>query len=94
VIEGDSEPAQAARITARLVNALPLEGDIPAAARARLWRRVAGAMPPPLARQTFEACARSVDHSVGFPLRKCLEERHEKLQIRNTRDYWKSLGGS
>lgn len=94
VLEADSEPARAARLTARLVNALPLSGGIPAGARASLWDRVAGAMAPVSARKAFEACSRSVDQSVGYPLRKCLEERHEKMQIRNTRDYWESLGGS
>ncbi len=94
VMEGGSEPARAARVTARLVNALPLSGEVPARDRAGLWHRVAGAMAPELARRNFEACARSVDQSVGYRLRKCLEERHERLQIRNTRAYWKSLGGS
>lgn len=94
VMEGDSEPARAARVTAGLVNALPVDGDIPAASRRELWDRLAGADAPPLARRTFEACARTVDQSVGYPLRLCLEERHETLQIENTHEYWESLGGS
>ena len=94
VMEGDSEPARAARITAGLINALPTDGDIPAGERPQLWERLAGANAPPLARHTFDACARSVDQSVGYRLRLCLEERHEKLQIENTHEYWESVGGS
>jgi len=94
VMEGGSERARSAQLTARLINALPPDGDIAASARPGLWDRVAGAEAPPLARRTFEACARSVDQSVGYPLRLCLEERHEKQQIENTREFWESLGGS
>ena len=42
----------------------------------------------------FDACGRTVDQSLGYPLRQCLEERHELLQIRNTHEFWESLGGS
>ncbi len=94
VLEGGSERARATQVTARLINALPLDGDIAAAERLGLWRHVAGAIAPALARRTFDSCSRSVDQSVGYPLRKCLEERHERLQIESTREYWGSLGGS
>ena len=77
----------------RLINALPVAGDIRPDEREPLWRRVAGGAPA-LAQRTFDACIRSVDQSVGYPLRKCLEERHEKLQVENTREFWRSLGGS
>jgi len=92
-IEGDSEGAVSARIAMRLINALPVAGDIRPDERQSLWWRVAGTAPV-LARQYFDACIRSVDQSVGYPLRKCLEERHEKLQVENTREFWRSLGGS
>lgn len=94
VFEGDWEPARAARATARLINALPLHGDVDAAAREALWRRVAGADAPLQARRMFDACGRTVDQSLGYPLRQCLEERHERLQIGNTHVFWESLGGS
>ncbi len=94
VLEGGSEPAQTARIAARLINALPLHGDVAAAARDALWTRIAGADAPVRARRMFEACGRAVDQSLGYPLRRCLEERHERLQIENTRAFWESLGGS
>jgi hypothetical protein len=93
-LEGDSERARTTRIAARLINALPLHGDITVAAREGLWDHVAGAEAPLRARRMFGACSRSVDQSVGYSLRKCLEERHERLQIENTREYWESLGGS
>lgn len=93
VMEGEMETAVGARIAMRLVNALPLNGDIAAGERESLWRRVAG-NGPELARQTFDACIRSVDQAFGYPLRKCLEERHEKLQVENTREFWRTLGGS
>lgn len=93
VMEGEGEGAVSARVAMRLANALPLNGDIAAGERESLWRRVAGTGPE-LARQTFDACIRSVDQAVGYPLRKCLAERHEKLQIENTREFWLSLGGS
>ncbi len=93
VMEGDREGAASARATMRLINDLPLKGDIRSGEREPLWRRVAGGAPV-LARQTFDACIRSVDQAVGYPLRRCLEERHEKLQVQNTREFWRSLGGS
>ena len=93
VMEGDREGAESARIAMRLINSLPAVGDTRINERESLWRRVAGAAPV-LARQTFDACIRSVDQAVGYPLRKCLEERHEKLQVQNTREFWRSLGGS
>lgn len=93
VMEGDLESAASARTTMRLVNALPVAGDILAGERERLWRRIASSAPA-LARRTFDACIRSVDQAIGYPLRKCLEERHEKLQVENTREFWRSLGGS
>jgi len=92
-IEGDSEGAISARIGMRLINALPIEGDIRPDERESLWQRVADSAPA-LARRTFDACNRSVDQSIGYPLRKCLEGRHEKLQVENTREFWRSLGGS
>lgn len=94
VLEGDSEAARTGRIAARLINALPAQGDIAVAAREGLWESVAGSDAPSRARRMFSACGRSVDQSVGYPLRKCLEERHERLQIESTRKYWDSLGGS
>lgn len=94
VLEGESEPARTTRIAARLINALPLHGDVTVPAREALWERVAAGDTPLRARRMFEACSRSVDQSVGYPLRKCLEERHERLQIESTRAYWESLGGS
>jgi len=94
VLEGSSEPARAAQVAARLINALPVRGDIDAEAREQLWSRVAGADAPQQARHMFDACGRTVDQSLGYPLRQCLEERHEQLQIGNTREFWESLGGS
>jgi len=77
----------------RLINGLPVNGDIPANARESLWRRVAGNAPA-IARQTFDACIRSVDQAIGYPLRRCLEERHRVQQVENTHEFWRSLGGS
>jgi len=94
VLEGRSENARAARVAARLINALPLAGDIEARDREGLWHRIAGADAPPRARSMFDACGHTVDQSVGYPLRQCLEERHEQLQIDNTHEFWESLGGS
>jgi hypothetical protein len=93
ILEGDGKRAASVRLAMRLINALPLTGDIAAGERESLWRRVAGEAPD-LAQRTFDACIRAVDQAVGYPLRKCLEERHEKFQVENTREFWRSLGGS
>lgn len=93
VMERDSEGATSARTAMRLINALPIAGDIAPGEREHLWRRLAGDAPAH-AKQAFNACVRSVDQSIGYPLRKCLEERHEKLQVENTGEFWRSLGGS
>ena len=93
VMERNSEGAASARTTMRLINALPAAGEFRPGERESLWRRVAGNAPP-LARRTFDACITSVDQAVGYRLRKCLEERHQRLQVKNTREFWRSLGGS
>lgn len=93
VMEGDGETAVAARDTMRLINTLPISGDIGREERRSLWRRTAGEYGR-IARQVFDACSRTVDSAVGYRLRRCLEERHEILQVRNTREFWRSLGGS
>ena len=93
IMERNSKGVTGARTAMRLINALPIAGDIDPGEREHLWRRLAGDAPAH-AKQAFNACARSVDQSVGYPLRKCLEERHEKLQVENTREFWRSLGGS
>jgi hypothetical protein len=92
-MEDESDGPASARTAMRLINALPVAGDVRPNEREPLWQRVAGSAPA-LARRTFDACIRSVDQAVGYPLRKCLEERHEKLQVENTREFWRSLGGS
>lgn len=93
VMEGNSDASDSARAVMRLINALPSKGDIRAEERESLWHRVA-ADAPARVRKTFDACERSVDQAVGYPLRQCLEERHQKLQVENTRRFWRSLGGS
>jgi hypothetical protein len=93
LMEGDSRSAASSRIAMRLINSLPATGDIPPGQRESLWRRVAPNAPV-LARQAFDACIRSVDQAIGYPLRLCLEERHTKMQVENTREFWRSLGGS
>lgn len=93
IVEGNGERATSARVAMRMVNALPLSGDVAPGEREFLWRRVAGDAPG-MARRIYDACIESVDQAVGYPLRKCLEERHEKLQVENTREFWRTLGGS
>lgn len=94
VLEGASDAARTARATAALINALPESGDVPRDGREAVWSRVASTDATTAARHAFEACGRTTDQSVGYPLRTCLEERHERLQIENTHSYWDSLGGS
>jgi hypothetical protein len=89
VMEGSREAAIATREIMRLVNSLPtagseqvnLEGEIAPESSA-------------MTQQVVRACDRSVRQSVGYSLRTCLEERHELLQIGNTREFWRSLTGS
>lgn len=94
ILEGHSDGARTARVTAALINALPRSGDIERADRTAVWARIADGDATPRARHAFEACGRAVDQAVGYSLRKCLEERHELLQVGNTRAYWDSLAGS
>lgn len=93
ILEGESERARSVQLSGLLINALPMHGDVDAAERKRLWHALAGPDAPDLVRRNFEACNRTVDQSVGYRLRKCLEERHERLQIDNTHAYWASLSG-
>ncbi len=93
VMEGDSQSAASSRTAMRLINSLPTLGDIPPGERETVWRRVAQNAPV-RARQAFDACIRSVDQAIGYRLRLCLEERHTRMQVENTREFWRSLGGS
>jgi hypothetical protein len=93
VMEGDSQSAASTRTAMRLINGLPTKGDIPSGERESLWWRVARDAPA-LVRQTFDACIRTVDQAIGYPLRRCLEERHRKQQVENTHEFWRSLGGT
>lgn len=93
VMEGNSDESDSVRTVMRLVNALPAAGDITPENREPLWER-AGPGAPSRARQVFDACLRTVDQAISYPLRRCLEERHEEMQIKNTRLFWRSLGGS
>ena len=94
IFEGKGDTARAARLTARLINRLPRDGDIESGLREQLWDRVADSDAPPLARAAFDACIRTVDESVGYTLRECLQDRHRALQIDNTRDFRNLLGDS
>ncbi len=98
-------PAEAARLTALLVNALPARGrsafDQPGTEEA-LWRQAVGAealaTAAPAARDLATGvvadCRRQVDEGHAFSLRRCLEGGHDRLIIDTNIRFWESTGGS
>ncbi|MBM3572933.1 MAG: hypothetical protein FJX52_11360 [Alphaproteobacteria bacterium] len=102
VFERAEERADAARLTADMINALPEQGEVASAIRRTLWERVVapktgriGATPAGAerARGMVNACNRTVDISLRVTLRDCLESRHNDVMRELNDEFWTMLGG-
>lgn len=101
VFERAEERADAARLTAGMINALPERGEVTESLRRALWDRAidprtrARATPAGVekAHGMFKACNRLVDASLRVTLRDCLEVRHNDVMRELNDEFWKMLGG-
>ncbi|MSO93574.1 MAG: hypothetical protein EXQ86_09280 [Rhodospirillales bacterium] len=98
LFDTDVEVSRALRLTSKLINAHPLYGRMPAAANRELWSKAIGegaadADDPAYARaaQTYERCL-GADSKFYSSLRRCLEARHDRMQMELNHDYWNSVG--
>ena len=96
MVDGNRERMIAARITSRIINALPESGRTSMAAGEDLWQRAVDGTNIPTAavgwaRGSFELCKWAVSRGSLTSLRRCLEAHHDGfLQYLNS-DYWKAV---
>ena len=100
----DGKPkADAARLLARLTNAMPTQGAAPRGTLDQVWRQAIGdEMPPPATGAAGLGQIRlAYDHCEGRPgtygwggLKRCLEYRHDDLIRDLNIDYWQGQPGS
>ena len=93
IVDGGGARVDAARQTARLINALPRSGRASEAQRDRIWQVVG--LSPDLSGHAmvvsgFERCQR-VTSSGLMSLRQCLGSLHDGLISKLNVDYWKAV---
>ncbi len=95
--------ASAARLLARVMQTLPVRGQVPAGAGDRIWQNEIGDELPagPLqrggftrARDAFQDCFSGSQSSAFGGVRNCLEYKHDGLIRDINIDYWDSRVGS
>lgn len=96
VLEASPVETGAARLTSRLIGALP-PGRVDGATRATLWDRVAtpsaAAFPPTSvarAGSVYRRCLEKVEAGRYYSLRRCLEIGHDALMIELNLKYWQA----
>lgn len=96
LFDTDDEAARAVRITGKLINANPLFGRMPQAWNRELWAKTLGDVPTddPATARAAEAYDRCLgrDSKFYFSLRRCLEARHDRMQMELNHTYWNSIG--
>ncbi len=91
--------AEAARLTQRLINALPPQDQETAETRSSLWDAAIGAAPSAdasegvaLARRAFEGCHAALANGYMRNMRHCLELQHGEMMIERTHAFWREAG--
>ncbi|MBT8003630.1 MAG: hypothetical protein HN578_12005 [Rhodospirillales bacterium] len=84
-----------ARITHRLINALPETGEVSRSKRFGLWRDVIGRAPQSQgerqARQRFDNCKRDLNTYYIVGMRNCLSHFQAESMAEVTRDVWRRI---
>ena len=100
--ETRNAPADAARLSSLLINALPADEPQTAQGRDAVWSQLmtapaAQALSPAgiaQARSIYNACEIAVVSKSSFTLKGCLEMRHADLMAATNRNFWDRTGGS
>jgi hypothetical protein len=90
--------AIAARLTERLINALPPQDQETAEVRSGLWNTTLGATSAnsaavALARQAFDGCQSALASGYTRSMRHCLELQHGALLIERNEAFWREAAG-
>ena len=91
-------PAEAARLTQRLINALPAQAEETAEIRNGLWDVAIGstsATDPKgvaMARRSYEGCQAALATGYMKNMRYCLELQHGEMMIERTHAFWREAG--
>lgn len=97
LVDRDPVAMAAARVTTRLINALPRQGGEPEERRAAAWQRAVGsggdAGDPALrlAREVHDRCRTETRQGSHGSLRQCLETEHDMLVGGLNTKYWDAL---
>ncbi|HEY2110173.1 MAG TPA: hypothetical protein VGH25_00450, partial [Dongiaceae bacterium] len=100
--ETRNAPADAARLSSLLINALPADEPQTARGRDAVWTQLmtapaAQALSPDgiaQARSIYNACEIAVVSKSSFTLKGCLDMRHADLMAATNRNFWDRTGGS
>ncbi len=99
LFDTDGENPVAARITNRLINAIPAGDRLSPSERKHFWRRVMGGDADQAngaggraAARIFGACRGLVDIGSSDSLRRCLEMQHDSIMLDMNSRYWMSIG--
>ncbi len=99
IVDGNEERMAAARVTNRLINAMPASGGAGGGAQEALWRRAVAeaegqGLPGQalkLARNAYELCDFvAIRESLGS-MRRCLQSHHDGFVNFLNSDYWKAV---
>ena len=93
IIDGGGDRVDAARQTARLINALPRDGRASEATRKGIWQTVDLSPAEPghaLVESGFDLCY-DVTRSGLMSLRQCLGSLHDRLISKLNVEYWKAV---
>ena len=91
--------ADAARLTQRLINALPGQDEETAELRNGLWDVAIGASRPAadpkglaMARRSYEGCQAALATGYMKNMRYCLELQHGEMMIERNHAFWREIG--
>ena len=91
-------PAEAARLTQWLINALPAQDQETADIRDGLWDAAIGSpagLDPKgtaMARRSYDGCQAALDAGYMRNMRHCLELQHGEMMIERTHAFWREAG--
>jgi hypothetical protein len=91
--------ADAARLTQRLINALPRQDEETAEIRSGLWDVAIGSTRPAadpkglaMARRSYEGCQAALETGYMKKMRHCLELQHGEMMIERNHAFWREIG--
>jgi hypothetical protein len=99
LVDDGGEKADAARLLAHVINALPERGEAAAAIRRQAWRQALATAPErigragrELASEGFERCEAKLGETPTMSFRHCLERSHDRTLWLLNHAYWKRVG--